>query len=82
MIKKLKKIDEKLVGKHRGLSGNCSNLRGDCSSLRGNCSSLRGDCSSLRGDCSGLSGDLDLCEITDEERRAGIDINDLTGEQK
>lgn len=34
----------------------------------------------LRGDCSGLSGDLDECEISDEDRSAIIDINDLIGE--
>ena len=71
-------------GPHSDLRGDCSDLRGDCSGLSGNCSDLRGDCSGLRGDCSGLygnctglSGDLDECELTDEERAAGVDIKEL-----
>jgi hypothetical protein len=31
------------------------------------------------GDCTELKGDLDLCEITDEDRKAGINIKDLVG---
>ena len=66
-----------LRGDCSGLSGDCSGLRGDCSGLRGDCTGLSGDCSGLRGDCTDLSGDLDACEITDAERRAGIDIERL-----
>ena len=36
----------------------------------------------LRGDCSGLRGDLDLCEISKKERKNGINIIDLIGENK
>ena len=64
-------------GPHSGLRGDCSGLRGDCSDLSGSCSGLRGDCSDLRGDCSGLWGDLDECEITEEERDTGIDVEEL-----
>ena len=38
---------------------------------------LRGNLSDLRGDLSGLWGNLDECEISDEERKAGIDIEKL-----
>jgi len=38
---------------------------------------LWGDCSGITGDCSGLRGDLDKCEISDEDRKNGISINDL-----
>ena len=55
---------EKVMGPHSLLSGNCSDLygdcsrlSGDCSDLSGNCSRLSGDCSRLSGNCSGLSGD-------------------------
>ena len=68
---------ENFPGPNPGLWGGCTDLRGDCSGLRGDCSGLSGDCSGLRGDCTDLSGDLDACEITDAERRAGIDIERL-----
>lgn len=31
----------------------------------------------MSGDCTGLSGDLDDCEITEEERKEGINIINL-----
>ena len=59
------------------VDGPHSDLSGNCSDLSGNCSGLRGDCSGLGGDCSGLGGDLDECEITEEERATGIDVEEL-----
>ena len=47
----------------------------------GNCTGLYGDCSGLRGDCTGLRGDLYECDITDEDRKKGIDIAELVGEK-
>lgn len=38
---------------------------------------LVGDWSRLRGDCSGLSRDLDAYELTEEDRKKGVDIRDL-----
>ena len=70
-------IHSGLTGDCSELSGNCSGLRGDCSRLSGDCTGLSGDCSRLSGDCSELRGDLDQCEITVEERIAGIDIDTL-----
>ena len=70
-----------LSGDCSGLNGNCSGLYGNCSGLSGNCSGLSGDCSGLRGDCTGLRGDLDECDITDEDRKKGIDIAELVGEK-
>ncbi len=48
--------------------------------LRGDCSELRGDCSGLQGDCTGLQGDLD--QISQEDRKKGIEINSLVEEVK
>ena len=62
------RVDGVVVG------GACSGLRGDCSGLWGNCSGLRGDCSGLWGNCSGLSGDCSECDLTEDERRSGVDI--------
>ena len=83
MKKLLKNTDLKICDskKHSGcsdLSGDCSDLSGDCSGLYGNCSGLSGDCSRLSGDCSGLYGDFDACEISPEERAAGVKLRDLT----
>jgi hypothetical protein len=38
---------------------------------------ISGNVNDIRGDVSGISGNLDDCEITDEEREKGININDL-----
>ena len=77
-----------MIGNCTGLYGNCSGLSGDCSGLSGNCTGLSGDCTRLNGNCSGLrgnftglSGDLDECDITDEDREKGIDIDELVGEK-
>ena len=40
-----------------------------------------GDCTRLNGDCTGLRGDLYECDITDEDRKKGIDIAELVGEK-
>ena len=47
----------------------------------GDCTRLNGNCTGLSGDCSGLRGDLDECDITDEDRKKGIDIAELVGEK-
>ena len=64
---------EKIYGKNK-------NMTGDCSGLSGECTGLRGECTGLRGGCSGLSGNFDDCEIPAEERENGVNIEDLIGE--
>ena len=60
------------------LTGNISNLTGNISYLTGNISNLTGNISpNLTGNISNIRGNLDDCEITEEERKKGIDINDL-----
>jgi len=79
-------ISAGLRGNISGLRGNISGLTGDISAgLRGDISGLTGDISGLRGDISGLTGDIDLCEITETERKKGIRIEELimeTNEEK
>jgi hypothetical protein len=93
MIRKLKKIivelyhfdcGEKIPGKNNGMhgdctyiSGDCTDLKGDCSLLWGDCTGLRGDCTGMYGECTGLSGYFNRCEITEEDRRKGVNIEDL-----
>ena len=38
---------------------------------------IYGNVLGIYGNVSGISGNLDDCEITEEERKEGIDINDL-----
>jgi len=45
--------------------------------MSGDCYFLSGDCSFLKGYCSDLEGNLDECEITEGERKRGVDILDL-----
>ena len=66
-----------LKGNVSGLTGDVSGLKGDVSGLRGDASGLKGDVSGLRGDVSWLRGDVNICNITDKERAAGIDIEQL-----
>ncbi|MBN2591600.1 MAG: hypothetical protein JXA96_17170 [Sedimentisphaerales bacterium] len=49
----------------------------DNEEIKGIHADLGGDMSGIRGDVSGIYGDLDMCKITDEERKAGILIKDL-----
>ncbi|MFW6246881.1 MAG: hypothetical protein ACOC22_01755, partial [bacterium] len=63
------------------LYGDCTGLRSDCLYLSGDCTGLYGNCTGLRGNCSDLRGDIDSCEISEEERKKGIDIKDLIEEK-
>jgi hypothetical protein len=49
-------------------------LRGDVTGLWGDVSRLRGDVTGLWGDATGLRGDIDDCDITQEDRDAGVHI--------
>ena len=45
--------------------------------VKGENPKMTGNCSGLSGDCSGLSGNIDDCKLTCEERKKGVNINDL-----
>ena len=38
---------------------------------------ISGDVTGIYGDASGIKGDVDICDISDEERINGINIDDL-----
>ena len=64
-----------------GNPSDVSNLRGNVSNLRGDVSYyLRGDVSNLTGDVSNLTGNVDDAEITEKERKNGINVSDLIEE--
>ena len=54
-------------------------MSGDVSNLHGDASGLTGDVSNLHGDATGLYGHVDDCELTEEDRKTGIDITKLIG---
>ena len=91
MDKKLRKTElnlyhyegvKKVAGAHSKITGDVSDLlTGNVSDLTGNVSGIRGDVSGIRGDVSGIKGNVDLCKITDAERRIGIIIMDLIEEE-
>ena len=58
-----------------------ADVSGDLSGVRGEipaCVSV--NLSGVSGNLSGVSGNLDDCGLTDEEREAGVKIEDLIGE--
>ena len=70
-------VDNGNLGNCSELSGDCSRLWGDCSELSGNCSGLWGNCSRLSGNCSGLSGNCSECNLTEQEKLDGVNIQSL-----
>ena len=83
MKKALSRVTTKLYH-YKGdikVDGTNSEMIGNCTGLYGNCTGLYGNCTGLRGDCTGLRGDLYECDITDEDRKKGIDIAELVGEK-
>ena len=73
----LTKLSFSIVGMHDDIHGNVSRISGDVSNIYGNVTGISGDVSNIYGDMSGIRGDLDACEITPEERAAGIYIKNL-----
>ena len=65
-LKKIIRVTGALVGMHDRIFGDIGGLSGDISGLY--------------GDIGGLYGDIDECDISDEERGAGIDVSDLIGD--
>ncbi len=66
-----------IYGKVTGLSGRVTGLDGDVTGLDGDVTGLKGDVTGIYGKAPGLGGNIDDCEITEEERRKGINIEDL-----
>jgi len=60
-----------------GNPSDVSNLRGNVSNLTGDVSYLTGDVSYLTGNVSNLRGYVDDAEITEKERKNGINVSDL-----
>jgi len=59
-----------------GIVGDLSGIEGDLTGIRGNLSGIRGNLSGIRGDLTDTWGNVDDCEITDEDRKRGISIEE------
>ena len=58
-------------------TGDLSGITGNLSGITGDLSGITGDLFGIRGDLSGITGDIDYCEVSDEERAAGVRVDDL-----
>ena len=72
--------DKKIKGAPSGVSGNLTDVRGDLTGVSGNLTGVWGDLTDVRGNLTGVCGDLSDCDITDKDRREGIDISVLIRE--
>ena len=52
-------------------------INGVHTGIEGDVSGIWGDVSGIWGDVSGIWGGVDDAELTDDERRAGIDVSQL-----
>ena len=66
-----------ISGDVSGIRGNVSGISGNVTGIRGYVSGISGNVNGIRGDLTGIRGDVDNCELTEEEREKGININDL-----
>ena len=78
MLKKLRRQNQSLYYYYR----EGEKIYGAPLSISGDLSGIRGDLSDISGNLSGIRGDINDCQITDEERKAGIKIEDLIKEEK
>jgi hypothetical protein len=68
---------DNVTGDLTGLRGDLTGLDGDLTGIHGYVKDLKGCVTGLEGDVTGLKGDLDACEITREERFAGVVVSTL-----
>jgi len=76
--------DDKIFDKPNGvtgdltdITGNLTDITGDLTDITGNLTDITGNLTDITGDLTDITGNIDDCEITDEERKKGINITDL-----
>lgn len=87
MIKRIVNLDEPKVSTplKQPLSGDATKIKANEDKLygtidanaKGDWSGMVGDCTGIFGDATNLKGNLDLCDISAQERQAGVDIKTL-----
>ena len=68
---------KKIAGPPSGVSGDLTGVRGNLTGVRGDLAGVRGDLTWVRGNLTGVRGNLDMCDLTDAERRCGVSVDDL-----
>ena len=68
---------ERIEGTHSRITGNVFNISGDVSGISGDVSGIYGDVSGIYGSITGICGNLDDCDLSSEDRKKRININDL-----
>ena len=63
---------KRIEGVHGAITGYMSGIYGDVFGIYG-------DVTGLKGDVTGLTGNIDGCELTEDDRKQGIDITELIG---
>jgi hypothetical protein len=70
-----------IVGDITSISGDLTHIRGDLTHVSGNLAGIVGDLTGISGDLTGISGIINGTQddylFFEEERSAGIDIQDL-----
>ena len=59
------------------ISGCHDRIFGDVSGISGDVSRISGNVSGISGDATNVTGNIEDCEITEEERKKGVRLNDL-----
>ena len=80
MLKKLeliKNIHDEIYDDVSNIWGDASNIYGNASNIYGSVSNIWGNVSDIYGYVSDICGNLDLCDISDEERKYGVCISEL-----
>ena len=75
--KKIDGVHKNITGDVFGITGDVSGICGDVTGVKGNVSDIKGDVTGVRGDVSDIEGDLDDCDLTQEKRNYGVNIEEL-----
>ena len=67
----------RIEGEPPGIRGDLTGVRGDLTHICGDLTFVRGDLTHICGDLTFVFGDLDACEITQEDRKRGVQIDEL-----
>jgi len=68
---------EKINGIHADIWGDVTGIWGDVTGVEGDVTGIWGDVTGIEGNVTGIEGDVDAAELTDDERRDGVNILQL-----
>ena len=77
MKRALKKADIAYWNKGKGVIGYLAYVSGDLTGVWGNLTGVSGDLTGVNGNLTSVNGNIDDCELTDDDRKNGVDIKDL-----